>query len=213
MGEDEWFAGSDPELMLQHVMGAVSDRKLRLFAVACCRRIGDSFTDEGDRAALSVIERFADGLAGAVEFAAVPTRTTNQAIAGAAEIRANAAAAVASAVSAALIAARDGDPDHPKGQGDYYATEASERKVQARILRELFRNPFRTVAFSAEWRTDTTVALARGMYEAREFSAMPILADALQDAGCNHTDVLAHCRGAGAHLRGCWVLDLVLGRA
>ncbi|MBP3955097.1 hypothetical protein J8F10_07365 [Gemmata sp. G18] len=85
--------------------------------------------------------------------------------------------------------------------------------MQARILRELFRNPFRTVAFSAEWRTDTTVALARGMYEAREFSAMPILADALQDAGCNHTDVLAHCRGAGAHLRGCWVLDLVLGRA
>jgi hypothetical protein len=73
-------------------------------------------------------------------------------------------------------------------------------------------NPFRPVAFSPEWRTDTAVALARQMYESREFGAMPILADALQDAGCDNEDVLNHCRGDGPHVRGCWVVDLVLGK-
>ncbi|MBM3980173.1 MAG: hypothetical protein FJ304_07780 [Planctomycetes bacterium] len=80
------------------------------------------------------------------------------------------------------------------------------------ILRDIFGNPFRPVTFAPEWRTDTAIALARTMYEAREFSAMPILADALQDAGCDNDDVLSHCRAPGAHVRGCWVCDLVLGK-
>jgi hypothetical protein len=77
-----------------------------------------------------------------------------------------------------------------------------------------------------DWRTETVVSLARTMYESRDFSAMPILADALQDAGCNNDDILNHCRGTekrrrkrtghadrnGQHVRGCWVLDLVLGQ-
>jgi hypothetical protein len=67
-------------------------------------------------------------------------------------------------------------------------------------------------SLSSEWRTDTAIALARTMYEAREFSAMPILADALQDAGCDNDDILNHCRGDGPHVRGCWVCDLVLGK-
>jgi hypothetical protein len=80
------------------------------------------------------------------------------------------------------------------------------------ILRDIFGDPFRPVTFTPEWRTDTAVSLAREMYESREFSAMPVLADALQDAGCDSDDVLAHCRGAGPHVRGCWVCDLVMGR-
>ena len=60
--------------------------------------------------------------------------------------------------------------------------------------------------------TSTVVALARGIYESRDFSAVPILADALQDAGCENADVLEHCRGEGPHVRGCWVVDLVLGK-
>jgi hypothetical protein len=79
-------------------------------------------------------------------------------------------------------------------------------------VRELFGNPFRPVTFSPEWRTDTAVSLARQMYEARDFSAMPILADALQDAGCDNDDILDHCRGTDPHVRGCWVVDLVLGK-
>jgi len=80
------------------------------------------------------------------------------------------------------------------------------------FLRDIFGNPFRPVAFAPEWRTDTVVALARQMYDAREFGAMPILADALQDAGCEEGQILEHCRGTGPHVRGCWVVDFVLGK-
>ena len=79
-------------------------------------------------------------------------------------------------------------------------------------MRELVGNPFRPVTFSPSWRTSTAVALAAQMYEARDFSAMPILADALQDAACTNDDILDHCRGPGQHVRGCWVVDLVLGK-
>jgi hypothetical protein len=82
------------------------------------------------------------------------------------------------------------------------------------LLRDIFGNPFRRVVFDPAWRTDTAVSLARQMYEAREFGAMPILADALQDAGCDTPDILDHCRDANAtHVRGCWVIDLLLGKA
>ncbi|VTR93307.1 Uncharacterized protein OS=Sorangium cellulosum (strain So ce56) GN=sce5710 PE=4 SV=1 [Gemmata massiliana] len=70
----------------------------------------------------------------------------------------------------------------------------------------------RAVPFSPSWRTSTAVALASQMYEAREFGALPILGDALQDAGCDSADVLNHCRAPGVHVRGCWVVDLVLGK-
>ncbi len=89
--------------------------------------------------------------------------------------------------------------------------QTAEQAAQANFLRDIFGNPFRPVPFSPSWRTDTTVSLARGMYESRDFGAMPILADALQDAGCDNADVLGHCREPGAHVRGCWVVDLVLG--
>jgi hypothetical protein len=68
------------------------------------------------------------------------------------------------------------------------------------------------VKIKPEWRTDTVMTLARQMYESREFSAMPILADALQDAGYDSDEVLAHCRGPGPHVRGCWVVDLILSK-
>jgi hypothetical protein len=81
------------------------------------------------------------------------------------------------------------------------------------LIRDIFGNPYQKVKFDKKWRTDTAVTLARTMYEAREFSAMPILADALQDAGCDSDDILAHCRDPKqVHVRGCWVVDLVLGK-
>ena len=80
------------------------------------------------------------------------------------------------------------------------------------IVRDIFGNPFRPAAFDPAWRTPTAVALASGMYESRDFGAMPILADALQDAGCDSDEVLGHCRGPGPHVCGCWVVDLVLGK-
>ena len=80
------------------------------------------------------------------------------------------------------------------------------------FVRDIFGNPFRPVAFDPNWRTSTVVSIAQGLYESRDFSPMTILADALQDAGCDHADILDHCRGTGPHVRGCWVVDLVLGK-
>jgi hypothetical protein len=81
------------------------------------------------------------------------------------------------------------------------------------LMHEVIGNPFLPVVFSSKWRTSTAIAIARGIYESRDFGAMPILADALQDAGCDCDDVLAHCRDPQrVHVRGCWVVDLVLGK-
>ena len=91
-------------------------------------------------------------------------------------------------------------------------TEAVEAKLCG-LLRDVFGNPFRPVSFSPAWRTENVVLLARQMYESRDFGAMPILADALQDAGCENEEILSHCRDANqVHVRGCWVVDLVLGK-
>ncbi|MBA4188406.1 MAG: hypothetical protein C0467_10415 [Planctomycetaceae bacterium] len=85
--------------------------------------------------------------------------------------------------------------------------------LTADLLRCVAGNPFRPVAFSPEWRSSTVVSLAQHIYESRDFSPMPILADSLQDAGCENDDILTHCRDATAtHVRGCWVVDLVLGK-
>jgi hypothetical protein len=86
-------------------------------------------------------------------------------------------------------------------------------RVQPLFLRDIFGNPFRPVAVEPSWLTADALALARGIYEEKAFDRMPILADALQDAGCDNEDVLAHCRDVKqTHVRGCWVLDLLLGK-
>ena len=100
-------------------------------------------------------------------------------------------------------------------EGELIQGESQQQRqaIHAIWLRDIFGNPFRPVAFSPEWRTSTAVALAGQMYESRDFGAMPILADALQDAGCDSEDMLSHCRDENAtHVRGCWVVDLVLGK-
>jgi hypothetical protein len=99
-----------------------------------------------------------------------------------------------------------------QGLPEYVLALGIEQSNQAHLLRDIFGNPFRTVALSTDWCTETAVALARQMYASRDFSAMPILADALQDAGCTSDDILNHCRGPGPHVRGCWVVDLLLAR-
>ena len=101
---------------------------------------------------------------------------------------------------------------HTPDRVDGRATLPTWRRAIA--LELIGPNPFRPVAFDPAWRTSTAVALASQMYESRDFGAMPILADALQDAGCNSDDILNHCRDAKqVHVRGCWVVDLVLGKA
>lgn len=90
---------------------------------------------------------------------------------------------------------------------------AAEEVVQVALLRDTFGNPLRPVIADPAWLTSTAVALARTIYEERAFDRLPILADALEEAGCDNADVLTHLRGDGPHVRGCWALDLVLGRS
>jgi hypothetical protein len=85
------------------------------------------------------------------------------------------------------------------------------RRRQACLLRCLVGNPYRRARINPRWLTSTVVALAEGIYVDRAFDRLPILADALQDAGCDSADILAHCRSDGPHVRGCWVVDLILG--
>ena len=80
------------------------------------------------------------------------------------------------------------------------------------LLRDIFGNPFRPVTFADSWRSESAISLARTAYDTRDFTLLPILADALEEAGCDSPDVLAHCREPGPHVRGCWVVDLVLGK-
>jgi len=81
------------------------------------------------------------------------------------------------------------------------------------LIRDVFGNPFRPVVVAPEWLTPDVLAIAAGIYSERAFDRMPILADALQDAGCDSSDILNHCRQPGEHVRGCWVVDLILGKS
>src|SRR5262249_18379904 len=87
-----------------------------------------------------------------------------------------------------------------------------QQAVQCQLLRDIFGNTFRPVTLDPAWRSSTVTSLAQAIYEKRAFDRLPILADALEDAGCDNADVLGHSRGGDEHVRGCWVVDLVLGR-
>ena len=111
--------------------------------------------------------------------------------------------------SAAWMSA--GDPNGP-------SAERAKRVEQVRalccaLIRDIFGNPFRPVPADPRWLTPTVVALADAIYAGRMFDRLPVLADALEEAGCDNADILTHCRGDGPHVRGCWVVDLVLGKS
>jgi hypothetical protein len=215
MTEEEWLEASDPRAFLMHDPSE-ERRKPRLFCVACCRRIWNLCFDARTRSAVEVSERFADALATHDElfssheaaYFAMSNQEGNVYSLDAgwhcSRLPVNERrCAEACARAAGLGTATPYDEDR----------ERKEFFTQSHLLRDIFGNPFRPVAFDAAWRTSTAVALAQGMYESRNFDAMPILADALQDGGCDSDDILTHCRDPQqVHVRGCWVVDLVLGK-
>jgi hypothetical protein len=201
MTEREWFVVVAPESMLAWIGPRCPERKLRLYAAAVGRR-----TARGKRL-LGVLDE-----AEAAVDRGQPPSTSEPELTGGFASRHETNIARALTARDPLAAAR---------QVSAYAIAAAEavgkaweeRWFQAVYLCDIVGNPFRPVPFSSDWRTDTVLSLARTMYESREFSAMPILADALQDAGCDSTDILNHCRDTTQpHVRGCWVTDLVLGK-
>src|SRR5437763_179581 len=88
-----------------------------------------------------------------------------------------------------------------------------EQHAQANLLRDIIGNPCCPVAFAPVWRTPTVTAVAQTIYAERRFADLPILADALEEAGCSCAEILDHCRQPGEHVRGCWVVDLVLNKS
>jgi hypothetical protein len=223
MTEADWLAANDSQPMLAHLRnhGAVGERKLRLFAVACCHRVWHLLTDERSREAAGVAERYADGLASRGELESA----RRFAEADAAEAEAWYQAALASygiyyeaqdywvAAGAVLAAASDTSWGAIARLGEVPTDFGGS---MPRLLRDLFGNPFRPAPSLAPavlaWDKGTVPKLAAAIYEERVFDRLPILADALEDAGCTDAEVLTHCRSGGVHVRGCWVVDLVLGK-
>jgi hypothetical protein len=233
MNEQDWRACNDPQAMLTFLQdsGKLSERKARLFAVACARRVLPASPDEDMLQALAVAEQFADG-----------TVTRHQLARARSSLKDHHSARVSRwsplysthirsvpawhATREAIVRAA--------GEGARCCAWSSTRKVhfgkfvgmeypqdelaaQAALLRDIFGNPFRTPpvvepAWLA-WNDGTVRQLAESIYDERAFDRLPLLADALEEAGCDNAAMLAHCRGPGPHVRGCWVVDLLTGRS
>ena len=230
MTEAEWQNASEPHSMVAFLRDRASDRKLRLFACACCRRIWHILSDERSRKAIDVAERYADGL--------VPKKTLKAARRRTFQVRSKRPNIIGqdyqwgpayaegatdgltlgpheSAVDTAdhaAIALAYGDTQGSERDERFQASRNAERLIQACIFRDIFGNPFRPITLNPAWLTPAVVQMAQAIYDDRAFDRMPALADALHDAGCGNNEILGHCRGAGPHVRGCWVVDMVLGK-
>jgi hypothetical protein len=201
MTEQEWLDCTDPTPMLEYVRTIASNRKLRLFACACARAIWDLLEDERACQAVEVGERYANGLAITAQLEASSEMAWEAVDACPSEAHYAAQSTVElSTADAAVDAAR-----HAALDGVTLTTECG-------LLREIFGNPFRPVTTAPLWLVPEVIALARIVYEQRAFARMPELAHALRKAGCTDASILAHCTQPGEHVRGCWVVDLILER-
>lgn len=236
MTEAEWLACTDPVPMLDHLMSKMSQRKIRLFACALARRLWSVLVNKRSRKAIVTAERHADGLATGSELVSAQriAQTTYLNMGHAARAkgndRTNADEAMSLAATVAAWAALD-EPFRTRcTDGDYLflalvlqarLAEDFERKeieeygAQANLLRDLIGNPFRSFVVAPSWlrwHDGLIERMSQEIYDERHFVNLPILADALEEAGCDNADILNHCRNGSEHVRGCWVIDLLLGK-
>jgi hypothetical protein len=242
MTEVEWLDCSNSPLMLELLQGQVSDRKLRLFACACARKMVALLTDPRSLSAITVAEQFADGHASiealdaawsgaeaarvAAQQSARDLRESTGETAWDARAVAWAAQAAAAAASraawlAAKSAATAGDAEAATRAAravlddDWIQTAAIEPNLQACLAREIFGNPFRPVPINPFWlnaNDGAVIMAARAIADSNSFANLPQLADLLEQADCHHEDLLTHCRQPDGHVRGCWAIDALLGR-
>ncbi|WP_246523617.1 hypothetical protein [Gemmata palustris] len=188
MTEQEWLTSTDPTQILEFLKGNASDRKLILFAV----------------------HHWSDEMAADDEWYQEIDTITEEVIGGREDL----------SQLIRMFGAFDFEVFNPAPH--WWATvvirrtqahPSQARALESQSLRCIFGNPFRPAVANPAWFTSTVLALATGIYEDRAFDRLPILADALQDAGCENADILNHCRSDGPHVRGCWVIDLLLGKS
>ena len=210
----DWQTCADPYAMLELLQDYAGGRRWRLFACGCCRRVWYSLRDRRSCQAVEVAERFVDGAASAGEL--------EQACRGAWDTWQHwprMDSLTVRAIGAATWVAKPVLGPYEAATVLQYTLAAEARMPpdealpdRADLVRDIFGNPFRPVAADPAWlawKDGTITRLARAVYEEGAFERLPVLADALEEAGCTDPDLLGHCRAPGAHVRGCWVLDLV----
>jgi hypothetical protein len=223
----------DPDGVFSGLQPYFSSRKARLFAVACCRLLEQWMTEPCCHWAVERSEQFADG-----EISKQVLAVTRKEFSSAERTRLR-RGFEGRGHAAHFDELPDGDRPFVWA-GTYDACHSSLRadawdaarlcQVAAkntlsqvpdghenlghlqRALKDVFGDSLRPSAFDSRWRTEDTVGLSRGIYEDLAFDRLPLLADALMDAGCADEQVLGHCRSDGPHVRGCWVVDLVLNK-
>jgi hypothetical protein len=220
MTESEWLACDTPTLLLAHVREMISPRKDRLLAIGACSVVGDLLPDVRGRPYLFVAEAYADGRVSELDlqWAAgkmIAAGTGNSAVVNRvewtrAEIDAMDAVARCLEPSQSFVAMLT--VQRILSAVAHHGTPERNTPELIQLIHDVMGNPFRSAAVDPRWLTSTVVALADAIYADRAFDRLPILADALEDAGCADADILAHCCGPGPHVRGCWVVDAVLGK-
>jgi hypothetical protein len=229
MTEAEWLASTDPEPMLAFLRRKASERKLRLFAVACCRRIWHLIPEEVGRRAVELAEEYAAGMLAEEALSGVRAQSnpvTHRRYDKKRELgmtRAGYAQAAAWASVGPSSAARSAELVLGYLAGAV-AARRPEKRAQGTLLRDIFGNPFRpprplppTVL---AWNRGRVRLLAQAIYDERQLpegtldaARLAILADAMLDAGCEDEELMQHCRSEGPHVRGCWAVDLILGKS
>ena len=230
MTETDWLSCCDPTAMLDFLGERAGGRKLRLFACACCRRIWPMLADERSRKAVEIAEGYADGMASGSELGAAridAEEAADELTSRSIDAGTGPDGPAVSAAAAAMNAADDRfEADDPEGSAPFYAASnahlavsdtspsgaSAELAAQCRLLRDIVGNPFRPTSLDSSRLAAGVRDLARVMYDRRSFERMPELARALEQAGCTNEEVLRHCRQEGEHVRGCWVVDIILDR-
>jgi hypothetical protein len=232
MTEAEWLTCADPESMLLHLATAAEEvspldfyyeafsprsRKLRLFGCACVRRKWGSLRNWLAQSSVEVTEKVVDGALAVDRLNEIRgyVGQWQPAFGGFETEQARARDRDPSLSGERLafrVALRERDvwPAVANSARELAATEPQGAILA--LVREVFDNPFRSVILPRAWQTVDVLGLAKGAYLARSFDSLPILADALEDAGCTDRALLDHLRGPGPHVRGCWALDLLLGK-